>query len=809
MFKIKSATRLALTVGIGCASLIWLAAALGLIEDPAQTELKKRVSLAKFVAVSVTTFAENKRSHDLKVILDRVVTTESDLVSIGVRRRGRSGYVAIAGPHQQEWQTNSTNANASGQITVEILANGSSWGNLEVRFVENEKSTAYYGLLAFPFTLAIFIASSTALLTWGVLGKTFRYLNPSNVVPDRVRSAFDTLAEGLVLVDPSGEIAHCNQSFSTIVEQTPEMLIGTQIDSLNWRSTDSSNNKAFPWAECLASEERVCGEILELQIEGKPRRKFVVNATPIHGSNGTFKGVLTSLDDVTAMEQKNAELAKMIQTLRNSRDEVTRQNEKLNFLASYDTLTKCINRRVFFSKFETYWDDATCTQLSLIMLDVDHFKLINDNHGHSVGDEVLQAMGETLREQFGEQGIVCRYGGEEFVVLLPNMSIDDACSLADAVRQGIEAVEVAGVRFTVSLGVSCLDFKPMDMQHMLDQADESLYIAKNHGRNQVVRYDERSNYENSRGESTEEAETEDDIPYSAVTGLLSALSFRCPVTAAHSIRVADLSVALGEKMMSKRELYRLEISALLHDVGKIGVPDSVLNKPGPLNAAEWEVMRKHDAIGVEIIRSSFASESVALAIESHHDRVTAQAGGQNGLDSSEMSTAAKIITVCDAYDSMTNDRAYRKAMSEFDALQELVRNTPTQFDPSIVELLVHHIEAGHHRRACEVATPIEVRDTGTKSVAAVGKYIEELYNAIEDRDLEGLEAIVQRLEKEAAQAKPMREAIEKVKRAITEEQELDEVLELASGIIAICRSTRSLLLSSTNSPREQTVEVTL
>jgi diguanylate cyclase (GGDEF)-like protein len=121
-----------------------------------------------------------------------------------------------------------------------------------------------------------------------------------------------------------------------------------------------------------------------------------------------------------------------------------------------------------------------------MMLDVDHFKAVNDNHGHSVGDDVLRVMGELMHNFIGDRGLVCRYGGEEFVVLVPEVSIEDAMDLAEELRASIEANDETNVRFTASIGVSSRNFGSMDAQHMLDQADESLYTAKRHGRNMVA-----------------------------------------------------------------------------------------------------------------------------------------------------------------------------------------------------------------------------------------------------------------------------------------------------------------------------------
>ena len=781
MFKIKSSTRLATTIGMGCASIVWLAVGLGVIPDPAHSEIQNRIALTKSIAVNVTTFAENKRKSDLRTILHRTVEADENVESVGVKRLGRSNYEIATDTHRQNWIADWQN-DPGRQIELQINANGKPWGTVEVAF-KPISEPGFYGFLIFPLGLVCFISASMTLLTWSVLSKTFKYLNPSKVVPDRVKSALDTLTEGLVLISPSGDIAHANEAFATIVHRSDEEILGSKLDEFEWVGHDDVLDYQYPWTKCQSEGLRVCGEIIQLKTPNFPVRKFVVNANPISGAGGATRGALISFDDVTAIENKNAELGKMIQTLRCSRDEVERQNEKLSFLASFDPLTKCMNRRAFFGKFEAHWEGSETGELVIMMLDVDHFKAVNDNHGHSTGDEVLKAMGSLLRDQIGTAGLVCRYGGEEFVLLLPDVEIDECMELAETIRSTIEQSEAAGIRYTASIGVSSRKFGSMDPQHMLDQADECLYIAKRHGRNQVVRFDERSNY----AEAEEPADDiTKEIPYSAVTGLLSALSFRCQTTAQHSIRVADLCVSVGEQLLNSRDLYRLEIAALLHDIGKIGVPDSILNKPGPLNEDEWRIMRKHDQIGVEIVRSAFGSEKIAGVIESHHYCFTLQNGSsdQTRVDES-IPLAGRIITACDAFDSMTHDRIYRKAISETEALKEIASQTPERFDEEVVQRLIEHIQ-NNHRADSE---PVEVVPQGTD---AVGQYIENLYVAIEEHNVEGIRSVVDDLQRDVTVEKSDPETAESLNESTSNsEDDLEKVLTLANEVMEVCRESRT------------------
>ena len=795
MPTIRSATRLALVIGFACATVVWVATGIGLIPNPQKLELSKRVDMTKTIAVNVTTYAENPRGIRLEKILDRTVKVDEDLISIGIFQTGR-GYLHTSGPHEATWNDNSEDRSGK-QISVEINSGGKKWGDLELAFRPLNASAPLMGL-GYPYGLIAFIAAATSLLGWAVLAKTLRYLNPSKVVPNRVRSALDTLAEGLVLVDKSGEIAHANQAFQAIAELSDSECLGMRLDNFGWTRSEDATDLEMPWVTCAKSQNRICGEIVQLERPNVPVRKFVVNATPIIDASDNIKGTLVSFDDVTAMENKNADLAKIIGSLRSSRDEVARQNEQLSFLASYDPLTKCMNRRAFFGEFEDIWNDESITQLNLMMLDVDHFKSVNDNHGHSVGDEVLMAMGSILRDKIGEIGLVCRYGGEEFVVLVDSVSIEQCVELAEELRVTIESADICGINVTASIGVSSKEFKPMDPQHLLDQADESLYNAKRSGRNRVIRYDQQVAIDEAddKASRAETAPEEVEISYASVMGLLSALSFRCPSTAEHSIRVADLCVAVGESLMSKRELYRLEIAALLHDIGKIGVPDAVLHKPGPLTKEEWVIMQKHDDIGVEIVRSAFASEIVASAIESHHYSfsVRNQTANQELLNQS-ISLIARIITVCDAYDAMTNDRVYRKALSIEDSLAEIKKHTPTQFDPVVVDILVNYVESGlHHPRKLSADGP--ATKPNSRTATAIGQHIEELYEAIHEQDVDRLKSVVTDLKQDANQTGEFSNAANRLDSMIQEEDNLEKVLQLANEVVDICRSSRSTFVET-------------
>jgi len=512
MHQLKTAIRLALCVGLLASAAVWAALLLGVLKNPATSEVKHRITIARYVSLIASSSVNANRKHQLKSTMEQLVLAEPSLVSIGIRND--LGLLVTAGPHEANWpptlpaslsdRASRTETKAfkqeltPNQISVELVANGSHHGHIELTF--NAQMTSLWDMFfGFPVPLAAFIGAFVSLASWVVFERSFKYLDPSRVVPDRVRAALDTMAEGVVLLDTNNEIGHANDAFSRIVRRDTDTLLGTSIHDYQWAQSSDFGTHQLPWSQALQELRPVCGVVVRLILDDAPTRKFIVNATPIVSSKNECRGVLVSLEDVTAMENKKHELSQMISTLRQSRDEVERQNVKLNFLASYDQLTECMNRREFFKRLEAGWADKSIKQLSVIMLDVDHFKSVNDNHGHGKGDEVLRTIGSLLRETIGDRGVVARIGGEEFAAMVPHMPTGPTSLVAEEIRAAVGEKQIGGLSITISLGISGRELMPMDTQHLLDQADQALYAAKTGGRNRVVRYDQCESFDAAAG----------------------------------------------------------------------------------------------------------------------------------------------------------------------------------------------------------------------------------------------------------------------------------------------------------------------
>jgi diguanylate cyclase (GGDEF)-like protein len=292
----------------------------------------------------------------------------------------------------------------------------------------------------------------------------------------------------------------------------------------------------------------------------------------------------------------------------------------------------------------------------LALFDLDGFKAYNDTFGHPAGDSLLARLGHSLSEAVADRGSAYRIGGDEFCVLATPEQGDVDAVLADAAA----ALSERGEGFTISCsyGNVMLPAEAADPEHALHLADQRMYVQKNGGRV-------------SAGRQSSDV-------------LLRALSERHPSLGDHVHGVAELAEAIGEQLgLAPEELEDLRQTAALHDMGKVAIPDAILDKAGPLDDAEWDFMRRHTIIGERILQAAPALQRVAAIVRSTHERMDGK-GYPDQLVGEEIPLSARIVLVCDAYEAMTADRSYRKAMSSEVAIEELERCAGSQFDPRVV-----------------------------------------------------------------------------------------------------------------------------
>ncbi|MGA2796079.1 MAG: diguanylate cyclase [Thermoguttaceae bacterium] len=786
-------TRVAFGLACVTACVILTAMTLGLIPDRSQIAVNDRMALCKTIGLQAAMLV-SQGNHDGAVqLLQLYLASRSDILSAGIRRKDGKLWVE-AGDHGHGWNLPSSVDSTDDQIKIPFIGIRHNWGHLEVRFVALKKPGIVGTLLSPTCRSITFVTVSCFLLNLLFLSRILKCLDPSQAVPSRVRSALNVLTEGLLVLDQKERIMLANSALEDILGVSSLKLQGQPVSSLPWEGRSSSDNE-FPWSAALREGNPQTGAILRLQTHEGDYRTFVVNAAPVRSPANSILGLVVCLEDVTPLERERDALNNTLVQLEHSREEIRKQNEELRILATIDPLTGCLNRRSFFEQFEIHWktNQRYGHPVSCIMIDIDHFKNVNDKWGHSIGDDVLRGVAATLQKTMRECDLICRYGGEEFCIALPHIDIDSAFVAAERFRKTIMAAEFKGVQIAVSLGISSSTLGATEPQDLLQQADKSLYLAKYNGRNQTVRWDQADQYkaidQSSITHTSPLPETVNAaaaIPFHAVSALLSTLTYRDPSTAEHSIRVADICVLMASGKMPATDVYLLETAALLHDIGKIGVPDAILLKPGPLNTDEWKVINAHERIGVEIIRFAFANEELAEMVMHHHTWYDGNPSRPDLIKGKDCPLSTRILTIADAYDTMISDRIYRKAHSREEAFAELRRCAGTQFDPLLVEEFIAHFSDLHKQESNQLS------HISYETAVSIGQTIESLAYALDKHQGSDLASLAGRLKITAAEKDlpHIKAAAERLETAVVHDADLEKLAEITQELFDLCRTVQ-------------------
>lgn len=355
-------------------------------------------------------------------------------------------------------------------------------------------------------------------------------------------------------------------------------------------------------------------------------------------------------------------------------------------LALTDPLTGLGNHRHFQERLQRELLDAQeeGAPLSLVLVDVDDFKRINDRHGHPVGDRVLSQVAARLRQG----GEAFRLGGDEFAVLLPASDSGHAYTAGQSMIERIAAMELEQGPITASAGVATFPSQGVARDELIRLADSALYWAKEHGKNQVRVY---------RPDVVELAELkrlaagpDRAARYRAAAALAKAVDARDVYTGSHSERVAELAARIAQLAGADEEAIELtRLAASLHDLGKLAIPEEILRKPGPLTDPERLVLQRHPQIGYRMLES-LGVDPVADWVLHHHERWDGT-GYPDGLAEEQIPFGARIIFVADAFDAMTSDRVYQSRRSISEALAELERCAGSQFDPHVVAVFAQDL----------------------------------------------------------------------------------------------------------------------
>ncbi len=785
-----------------------MAQVIGIYPDPTKAIIEGRLELCETVGVHCASAVRDTIDVDsIKATISALVARNEQVLSAALRKQDGE-LLAKSGDHDKHWQGADPETSTPMHMRIPIVRGSERWGTVEIAFTDLY-GEGFWAWLSHPIvSVMAFVGISGFVAFVFYLKRTLKQLNPQSVIPERIQAMLNTLAEGLVVLDKNEYIVMVNETFAQYMGQASEKLQGRKLSSLKWTRVEAAaeGEEALPWLQTLKDGSRHVGVAMRSPNIDEKVSTLTVNTAPVLGGDGKTRGVLATFDDVTAVEQKNVQLNDMISMLKKSRDQITKQNEELQRLATRDVLTGCLNRRSLFDQFDAMWKMAEeqGTDIGCIMLDVDKFKSVNDTHGHSKGDDVLREVAKTLLDLADEMHLVCRYGGEEFTILMPHSNVDEAGEMAEKFRAEIEVRHCGGLDITSSFGVSAKSLGAASPQDMLDQADKSLYAAKRGGRNKVVQWNTlpadapSGEHESPAAEAEPEekvAQQEQDdgsfIPFQAVTGLLAALSQRDPATAQHSRRVADLCVMVAKETMSARDCFVLETAALMHDIGKLGIPESILQKPGPLTEEEQHVMRLHDEMGVAIVNATFASRELTEIIETHHSWYCGHPTRPGLPLGEDIPLKARMLSIADAFDAMVSDRPYRDGMPNEDAFKELRRCSGTQFDAGLaerfIEVVTARFEAGYdyHGSAMGNLDSITPRLTWQLDQA-----IDKLSQAYQAKDFTSLSLLAGQLKLAAGHMGlgKIVELAQDVERSVSTEADLEKVSRLAGELLGMCQT---------------------
>ncbi|MCL5771419.1 MAG: diguanylate cyclase [Actinobacteria bacterium] len=342
-----------------------------------------------------------------------------------------------------------------------------------------------------------------------------------------------------------------------------------------------------------------------------------------------------------------------------------KNEEQLKFLSYHDKLTGLYNRAYLEEELKRL-DVERQLPLSIVMADINGLKLVNDTFGHKEGDLLLYNVAKIFKNAFRKEDIISRYGGDEFVILLPKTSETEIINILNRIEKERLKFSEQKIPISISIGSATKYNKERDIKDVINEAEELMYKKK------LI-----------------ESKSTSIVIINTLKDILFEKDFE---TAEHTERVKDLAIKLGKKInLSENFLTDLSLLSELHDIGKIAVPEEILLKKEKLSESEYKIVKRHSQSGYNIVRNIAHLSNIADAILYHHEWWNGS-GYPHGLKGSEIPLISRIIAIVDAYDVMTNGRPYKNKMSKEEAFEELKKCSGTQFDPDLVNEFISMLE---------------------------------------------------------------------------------------------------------------------
>ncbi|MFA5675288.1 MAG: HD domain-containing phosphohydrolase [Christensenellales bacterium] len=464
---------------------------------------------------------------------------------------------------------------------------------------------------------------------------------------EKLQMILDSAAEAIYGVDTNGNCTFCNASCVNMLGYEKQSdLIGKNMHGQIHHSLKDGSMITIDDCKIIKALKTGGGAHIDDEMfwkrDGTPFDVEYFSYPQL--KDGKIVGAVVTFLDIT--ERKKAE-------------------ESIKYLSFHDSLTGLYNRR-FFEEEIRRLDTQRNLPISIIMADVNGLKLTNDIFGHAFGDELLEKITAVLRGVCRADDIIARWGGDEFILLLPNTAIDEAKVIAKRIKERFAKESVKSIKGSISVGLDVKSDMSQDIARVLSNAEEQMYTNKTLER--------------------------DKLKDSTIIAIVSALHENSDREKDHAIRVSDMCMSMGRKLnLSEAKVQRLKNLGYLHDIGKIVLDPKLINKNYSLSDAEIGEMKKHASVGYRILNAFDGTINLAESVLAHHEQWNGN-GYPKGLKGEEIPLAARILSIAESYDRMVHDSYNLKAKTKEEAIKEIRANAGTQFDPKLAEIFARMME---------------------------------------------------------------------------------------------------------------------
>ncbi len=462
---------------------------------------------------------------------------------------------------------------------------------------------------------------------------------------ERLKTTLLSIGDGVISVDRQGNIVLINEVAEKLTGWRQEEAFGRPLEEVFNIINEFSRERC----ENPVNQVMERGEIIELAnhtiliSRDGFERSIEDSAAPIRDECGHISGVVLVFRDFTEKKERQ---------------------EKIEFLSFHDQLTGLYNRR-FFEEELNRLDSSRNLPISLVLIDVNGLKLVNDAFGHKFGDELLIKVAQLIAKECREDEIIARIGGDEFILLLSKTDLIQAREIGKRINDLVNVEKIGSVNLSISYGCGTKSLNSEDISEAFKRAEDKMYQHK---------LSEKSS-----------------IRYQTIKVIIQSLYEKNSREQRHSVRVSQICSDIGRAMgLDQEHISELSTAGLLHDIGKIAIEDNILSKLGRLNECEWQEIKRHPQVGYSILSSLNEYAPLAEYVLAHHERLDGS-GYPKGLRREEIPLEAKIITIADAYDAMTGERTYGSPLSLDEAILELKKNAGTQFDEEIAGIFVEKV----------------------------------------------------------------------------------------------------------------------